>query len=405
MRPIPWTLYRYIFLEVFLVFLLSLLAVSFIDIAVICFRLVYQEGLNLSHVWPIVFRTLALPLFFSIPIALLFGTTLGMGRMTADLEIIAMRASGVSHFQLLLPIGLFAALLAGVSVYINSDVVPKVHYQLRNQRDLVLRQLRDLGQGQDKRIRIQDGTSFICDRFDGNHLYGLVIYTDKLTPEGEVVEDIPPEKRFPATIIAREGVIDIDPEGATVLITLKDARISFPESLARRQAIENDVIQQVQIDVMPLKFELAERTPGLKDRSTRNLRKLEDEFTGHVRATRQDVAAAADPDERKDAEAKLAACVEYRLKIRAEIYRRRTYAFSSLSFFAIGAPLALLLERRNRLVPFFIGNLIAVAVFYPLLMLGTLLAERGIAPAWSMASPNLALVAIGGGLFLWLRRK
>jgi len=411
MRPIPWTLYRYILLEVFLIFVISLLAVSFIDIAVICFRLVYQEGLNLSHVWPIVFRTLALPLFFSIPIALLFGTTLGLGRMTADLEVNAMRASGVSHLQMILPVGLFALVLTGASLYINSRIVPKVHYQLRDQRDLVLRQLRDLGRGQDKRIQIQDGTSVICDRFDGNRVYGLQIYTDKLAPDGKVLESLPPEKqiplakRFPATVLAREGLIEIDPEGSAVQITLKDARISFPESIARRELLKEDVIQQVQIDTLPLRFELSERTPGLKDRTTRNLAKLEDEFTGHIRAARRAVAAAASKEEREQADAKLASYEDYRRRIRAEIYRRRTYAFSALSFFAVGAPLALLLERKNRLVPFFIGNLIAVAVFYPLLMLGSLLSERGIAPAWSMASPNLALAAIGGGLFLCLRRK
>ena len=61
----------------------------------------------------------------------------------------------------------------------------------------------------------------------------------------------------------------------------------------------------------------------------------------------------------------------------------------------MGVAVSLLLHRFSRLVPFFVGNLVVLGVFYPLLVVGIVLGELGIAPMLSLALPNLALLAVG----------
>src|SRR5208282_3675992 len=47
-------------------------------------------------------------LVFTIPMAVLVGVLIGLGRLSADSEIVALHASGISLRRLLLPIGFFA---------------------------------------------------------------------------------------------------------------------------------------------------------------------------------------------------------------------------------------------------------------------------------------------------------
>src|SRR4030088_2200219 len=45
---------------------------------------------------------------FTIPMAVLIGVLLGLGRMSADSEIIALTALGIGRRRILLPVGIFA---------------------------------------------------------------------------------------------------------------------------------------------------------------------------------------------------------------------------------------------------------------------------------------------------------
>src|SRR5215472_2392233 len=57
--------------------------------------------------------TLPPALIFTIPMAVLVGVLIGLGRLSSDSEIVALHASGVSLRRLLLPIG-WVALICGL---------------------------------------------------------------------------------------------------------------------------------------------------------------------------------------------------------------------------------------------------------------------------------------------------
>jgi hypothetical protein len=68
---VPWTIYGYVVGEVLQAFLLGVLAISLLHATLAAYQTV-RSGLQLSFVWPLVASTLAYPLYFSIPISLLF---------------------------------------------------------------------------------------------------------------------------------------------------------------------------------------------------------------------------------------------------------------------------------------------------------------------------------------------
>src|SRR5438034_8446989 len=70
--------------------------------------------------------TLAFPalLPMTIPFGVLVGILIGLGRMSSDGEITAMRAAGVSSRKVIAPVLVFAALCAGLAAYASLRLTP-----------------------------------------------------------------------------------------------------------------------------------------------------------------------------------------------------------------------------------------------------------------------------------------
>ena len=69
-------------------------------------------------------------LAFTIPVSVLFSTLLVFGRLSADSEITAMKACGISLWKIvrwMIPVSL---LLSAICLYVNSDLVPYSHSML-----------------------------------------------------------------------------------------------------------------------------------------------------------------------------------------------------------------------------------------------------------------------------------
>ena len=69
---------------------------------------------------------------FTLPMALLCGTIIGLGRMGSDSELVAMRAAGVSRWQVLLPVLLIGLITTAAAWQLNMNVAPRAQRELRN---------------------------------------------------------------------------------------------------------------------------------------------------------------------------------------------------------------------------------------------------------------------------------
>jgi LPS export ABC transporter permease LptF/LPS export ABC transporter permease LptG len=75
-------------------------------------ELVVRRGLRLSLVAQLVLLTLPQVVVLTIPMAFLFGTLIALGRLSADSELIALQASGVSKWALYRPVLIAGGLLS-----------------------------------------------------------------------------------------------------------------------------------------------------------------------------------------------------------------------------------------------------------------------------------------------------
>lgn len=75
---------------------------------------------------------LAVPqfIFLAIPMGVLLGTLISVGRLSSDNEITALRACGVSLYRLLAPYLVVGAFLSGITLLGSEEIVPKCNSQL-----------------------------------------------------------------------------------------------------------------------------------------------------------------------------------------------------------------------------------------------------------------------------------
>ena len=125
---------RYITRELILPFLLGLVVFTFL--LMIQPLGDYSEQLIAKGVsWGIVVRVLGTlvpqALAVTIPIALLIGLLIGLGRLSADRETVAMQACGISIYRLLRPVLLLAVLTWAATSYIMIEAVPTANQTFR----------------------------------------------------------------------------------------------------------------------------------------------------------------------------------------------------------------------------------------------------------------------------------
>jgi len=164
--------------------------------------------------------------------------------MASDRELIAMKACGISLWQVIQSPVLIAALLSLVCIYINCNLAPNSHYARRT----VLGKL-----GVETPLSLLDEGRFIRDfpgftiyiaRKDGNRVSDIVIYEFG-------------RKGVKQTVRAKSGTIEPDKQNpGKIIIHLFNVRIDqaddqFPNDLSRTKRLSADEYP-VTIDVAEL---------------------------------------------------------------------------------------------------------------------------------------------------------
>jgi LPS export ABC transporter permease LptG/LPS export ABC transporter permease LptF len=125
---------RYITRELVLPFLLGLVVFTFLlmiqPLADYSEQLI-AKGVSWGTVGRVLLTLIPQALAITIPIALLIGLLIGLGRLSADRETVAMQACGISTYRLLRPVMLLAALCWGVTSYIMIEAVPTANQTFR----------------------------------------------------------------------------------------------------------------------------------------------------------------------------------------------------------------------------------------------------------------------------------
>lgn len=154
-------------------------------------------------------------LTFSIPMSAITTVLLLFGRLSLDGEITAMRASGLSMWQIISPIIFASIVLSGICVYLNVSVAPNAHFARRQA-------LASIG--------IEDPISLLEEGRFVREFPGYMIYIgskDNGTVSDVVVYELGPGG-VERSVRAKSGELSM-PSETVMLADLYDVRIDQPD--------------------------------------------------------------------------------------------------------------------------------------------------------------------------------
>lgn len=131
------TLDRYIIRETLAPFALTLLILTFVlqipTIMEVAEKLL-AKGVDLRTIGRILLTLLPMSVAITIPVSLLVGLLMALGRLSADREAVAMQACGVSLYRMARPVVLLAVVATGATAWVMIEALPRGN---RTYRDIV----------------------------------------------------------------------------------------------------------------------------------------------------------------------------------------------------------------------------------------------------------------------------
>jgi len=325
---------------------------------------------------------------YALPMGMLTAVLLVFGRFSADQELTAARAGGVSLLSLSAPILLLSLLMCGLSAWANMHLAPNSRAAYK---DLVIRFTQTFSVAQlpeGRHINDIDGYIFYIGAKKGSEMRDVVVYRlDQGTNP-------------PATFLAQRGKLETQNEGTNrwIIVNLYEVQSVM---------LENDqpstiATEQVQIKVDAAKFDKAVKRTLIRHMSFGQLRaeqrKIQQAIKTQGPGTTSELPSAGPP---QLSESQL---TKQLTQVQVQMHRQVAFSFACFGFTLIGIPLGIRVQRRETNIGFALA-IVLVMIYYSLVLLGLSLDNE---PAWHphllLWLPNLLFQGVGAGL-LWRANK
>jgi lipopolysaccharide export system permease protein len=360
---------RYLFVEILVPFFLGLAVFTFVLLIARILKLVelvVNRGVPLLDILETF--ALILPGFLevTVPMALLLAILLGFGRLASDSEVVALKTSGVSLYQMTVPVVAFTVLASLATFVIAIWVRPWANGALREQLFEVVKS------------RVSAG--FKEKVFDTD-FPGLVIYIEEIEPgggtlKGMLISDV---RRADSrnTVIAKIGLLVPNEDAKTVTLRLLDGTIYGVGGSENAFQKTDFTVYDVSLNLT----NIGEMRPKEKDPKEMTLvelrRRIADRYAQHQPANEEKI----------------------------ELHRKFSIPFACVVFMLVGIPLAIPPSRAVRSRGFAM-SLVLIFLYYIPLTVGQTVAEKGYVPAaLGLWSPNLLFFALGSFLFVNAARE
>jgi lipopolysaccharide export system permease protein len=332
-------------------------------------RLVAEQGVSLGTAIAILAYQLPGLLVYAFPMSILLCILLVFNRMSAESEMVAIRAGGISFLRIVIPALLFAMLVTALTFWINNDFMPIAQQRSLELRQQALQEARELksvdyshidkdghkiysisAANVDVKNHLLERAVFIFYNAKGPMLY---VYTPLATwnqdegtwrAKGAVLRWLAPNAAIP----------NMDPVNADADLAADSYLLQVKESASEldpaAQKVEN--LTAAQINQQIQRFDV---TSG-------NMLRWH--------------------------------------KLHMELLRRYAVPFACLVFALIGAPLGLRHHRTSSAVGLGV-SLLLIIVYYFVAHFCSMLGDRGAMPYWAAAwMPNILGAIAGVGLMV-----
>lgn len=366
----PWTVWRYVTREVVQYSLLGLAAIAIVMLArslVDVFDKLLRAGFSLGDLGVLTRLITTSLLIYALPIAFLFGVLLAIGRMAADVEIVALRSCGFGVASLLLPIGGLGLALSLLTVPLCLEVEPMARRQLtRTLQTLLVR-----------------GAAIEAGRF--NRVGERTFYVDERAPDGSLRGIVISDRSDPArpfTVFAETGEVRIDEEEGLLALRLDrgDVHLELSEDEQRYQRVSFGILEY-RIDVAAEMGARSRTHPGEMPLSA-------------LRELVARIEAGEDPGELDRDPASYA----------AHLQRRYVLPAAPALFALVGLPLGMRRKRGARSWGVILCAGLAFAYYAMISFSELLIVERGFPPAITSWTPNVLAALTGVALLVHANR-
>jgi lipopolysaccharide export system permease protein len=319
---------------------------------------------------------------YALPLGMLTGVLLTLGRLSADSEITAMRAVGLSLFRIARPVIILGVLGAALGLYVNFDSMPWARVEYHRELAAAVRA---------NPVRIIVPKTFI-NRFPGFLLYvGEKQGTDlrdfwlwKMNKIGQV-------EQF---VRAESGSIVFDEANTELVLTLTRTTVEtrdeeMPENFSEYPKIaSSETLGPYHLSI----DRLFGADTGVKQKLPwMNYREL------HAEETRVTAEPFAPEKARDHARAVM--------KVKLTIQDKINTAVAVLSFALVAVPLGIRVSRRETSANLGVAVLLALGYYFLTVMVGWLDRHPEYRPDLLLWVPNLIFISLGIWLFARIERR
>lgn len=362
-------IHRYIASDFLVMFLVTLLVFTF----VMCLSAVIKaidllaRGVSGMLILKVFSYNIPYLATFSIPMSVLTTVLLQFGRMSFDGEVTAMKACGLSMWQIVSPVIILSILLSFLCVYLNSSVAPRSHFAQR-------RVLVDLGT-EDPVTLLEEGR-FVRD------FPGLMIYVAR--KDGANVEDVVVYKMGPGGVErhvrAKTGKVSTDPEKKILLIDLYDVRIEQPD---REKPDDPSRTQYISAEHYPVELDLGQLLDdGRISKKRSDLTFLE--LIQNIRNIRKAFPYLKPKD-----------LLRQRMAMVVEFNERLTLSLSCFAFCLLGIPLGMKSRRKESSIGIAISLAVVLVYYFFVILASSLVRQPNLRPDLIVWLPVLVAEVAG----------
>ena len=330
--------------------------------------LLFQSGDPFREMLRVLGFSLPHIVVLTLPISFLLGLLIAFGRLSADSEVIALRASGVDLARLYRPVAALAVLVTAVTSLLILEAVPRGNRLLSEMR------LRLLTFAVAQRI----SPGVFSPDFAGKSIFVENAAADRRELSGIFVVDRSAEADGERLTLAPRGQLEIDEEQGRLWLRLDDAASHHVGTDPRQYDVSYGTVRYL-LQETGVKQALANRP---REKLLREQRLGELLTTARVGA-------------RSEVERRLAW---------VEIHKKFALPAAALLFGLVGLPLGLVTRRGGRAAGFAV-SVVIVLVYYVLLAIGEARAIDGhVSPAIAMWLPDILLAILGVAALVRVRK-
>ena len=394
-------IHRMILIELVKIFSMALVALTGIILVAGIISEAMKNGFGPTQILAIIPLLLPSLLPYTVPTTTLFATCIVYGRLSADNEILALKAAGAHIIHVIWPAILLGVVTAVVTMIFYLDIIPHTGYLLRSNvitdvEELLYMMLRQNGFIKHPRLSVEIHVNNVS----GRKLEDAIFKRKSADGNG-----------FDVIAYAKEAELRVDTAHKQILIDMRqcnivqrDGGVGYVESKIWPVDLPADFIgTSIKGRAMDMTWtELSE----YYDKLLREKLEYDQRIQLHVAKNNLNPDAGGEDDIMRSLHAERRFRTDMMHSIEAEWQMRPALALGCLCFALVGVPVGIWFSKSDYLSAFITCFLPIVIIYYPLMFCMYDMGRVGKIPPWlGIYNADLLMIVAGAILFRRLARN